>query len=371
MRNFAHRSSRILILSLTVLLCAALLAACGGDPSSSSSGSSTSSSSQSYPEPENPLPVDDSIAKLYADAFAANPDVVGWLQIPDSDPNTMYVNFPILQSEDNDYYMTHDALGNESEGEDSTGWYGAVYAHHNNDLSNVDKLMRNTVLFGHNKAAPANNGQVYKPYNRNIFASLLYFQDEAYAQDHRYITMTLGNDTTYWLIFAAVDVANDEARDSSSDFYYWNTKDQSDEDFLNMLEQARERSYWDYEVEVKPDDKILTLSTCNYSYDSPTESTNSSKFILMARMLRPDELAQGSDYLTKLPTFKANDDRHTPEQAGLTHIYSVTEFLVEDIRPEGQKRYDFPYEQYKEQDEYSGAYAPNRGEAPPEAQEKE
>ena len=177
MRNFAHRSSRILILSLTVLLCAALLAACGGDPSSSSSGSSTSSSSQSYPEPENPLPVDDSIAKLYADAFAANPDVVGWLQIPDSDPNTMYVNFPILQSEDNDYYMTHDALGNESEGEDSTGWYGAVYAHHNNDLSNVDKLMRNTVLFGHNKAAPANNGQVYKPYNRNIFASLLYFQD--------------------------------------------------------------------------------------------------------------------------------------------------------------------------------------------------
>lgn len=77
-------------------------------------------------------------------------------------------------------------------------------------------LDRNTVLFGHNKSIANLRG------NEQNFATLLYFQGEDYAKEHRYMTLTIGEETSYWLIFAALDCENNNAQQN---FYYWNTYD--------------------------------------------------------------------------------------------------------------------------------------------------
>ena len=317
------------ILALLLAFCV-LMGACGGkqeESSSSSEAPSSSSSSESSSEPEptptdepeKPLPtVSDDDKKAYADAVAANEDCVAWVNIPGTE-----VNYPVMQSEDNSYYWEHDPNGEYLA-------YGSVYAHFNNDMSSVENLYRNTVLFGHNKYVPAAYPGIQQadgtPFDQHLnFSTLMNFQGINWAQDHRYITLTIGEETSYWVIFAALDT---ETANDQETFYYWNTcfeedKDsftgnfepvwQTDADWKAILDQAMDRSYWDYNIEVDPaKDKILTLSTCSYDWGMANGITNA-KFILMARQLHEDELAQGAKFIESLPELVKNEDRREPD----------------------------------------------------------
>ena len=45
----------------------------------------------------------------FQDFAAASPDVIGWLTVPDTQ-----IDYPLVQGTDEMYYLSHDALGNES-----------------------------------------------------------------------------------------------------------------------------------------------------------------------------------------------------------------------------------------------------------------
>lgn len=317
------------ILALLLAFCV-LLGACGEEEielSSSESSSVSSSSSESSSEPEptpteepvQPLPTvaDDEIA-AYADAVAANEDCVAWVSIPGTE-----ISYPVMQSTDNVYYWEHDPNGEYLA-------YGSVYAHFNSDMTSTENLYRNTVLFGHNKYVPAAYPSIQQsdgtPFDQHLnFSTMMNFQGMSWAQDHRYITLTIGEETTYWVIFAALDT---ETANDQDTFYYWNTcfeedKDsftgsfdpvwQTDDDWQAILDQAMDRSYWDYNIDVDvANDKVLTLSTCSYDWGMYSGITNA-KFILMARQLRADELEQGVDFIQNLPELTKNEDRREPE----------------------------------------------------------
>ena len=74
---------------------------------------------------------------------ATNPDIVGWVYIP----NTV-INYPIVQASDNDYYLDHDFDGDEGwlaefgtiflDYRNASNWNDSsnfVYGHHLNDGS--------------------------------------------------------------------------------------------------------------------------------------------------------------------------------------------------------------------------------------------
>lgn len=261
----------------------------------------------------NPLPVDESIADALTEAVAANPEVMAWFQIPGT-----VINEPVTQTTDNSFYMVHD-------NKKASDVYGCVFAHFNNAMASMSDLDRNTVLFGHNKSIANLRG------NEQNFATLLYFQGEDYAKEHRYMTLTIGEETSYWLIFAALDCENNNAQQN---FYYWNTYDTdanenplTDEAWQSLLDQAKDRSYWDYGIEVDAKDKILTLSTCSYDWGYDGGYNTYAKFVVMARQLREDELKKGLEAITELPEIKANEDRQEP--TGLTRIHISTQENVE------------------------------------------
>lgn len=88
-----------------------------------------------------------------------------------------------------------------------------------------------------------------------------------------------------------------------------------------------ERSYWDYGIDVNPDDKILTLSTCSYDWGYDGNFNTYGKFVIMGRQLRAEELEMGLEALTELPEIKANEDRLEP--IGLTRVLTSSKEDVE------------------------------------------
>ncbi len=69
--------------------------------------------------------------------LTANPDTVAWVYVPNTN-----INYPVVQAEDNDYYLTHDFDG-------EAGWlanYGAVFMDYRNNPNWTDQLY---FIYGH------------------------------------------------------------------------------------------------------------------------------------------------------------------------------------------------------------------------------
>lgn len=75
-----------------------------------------------------------------------NPDTVGWIFVPGTN-----INYPVLQSNDNDTYMSKDFYGEQS----SAGW---IFADYRLDFSRVPT---NIVLYGHNQIDKVMLGQLF------------------------------------------------------------------------------------------------------------------------------------------------------------------------------------------------------------------
>lgn len=116
---------------------------------------------------------------------AINPDTVGWIYIPGT-----VVNYPIVQTTDNEKYLTHDFKGSE-------GWiatFGAIFLSAENSADFSDP---NSIIYGHH----LNDG--------SMFACLADFGDAAQFNDHRtvYILTPEGNYrlTTFALVHVDAD----------------------------------------------------------------------------------------------------------------------------------------------------------------------
>ena len=204
-----------------------------------------------------------------------------WLQIPNS-----YINAPVAQGSDNSFYLTHNVYGGYD-------WRGCIFAHYRCSLSSIGSLSQNTVLFGHNKSTNRYGGEV------SNFTTLPRFQDFAFADSHRIIYLSINGETAAFVVFAALDceVWNDAA------FPYWYPS-VSD----SIIREARQRSYWDYDVDVSSGDRLLTLSTCSYDWGYDANYNTYAKFVVMARMLRPGET------VNSFGSISANTDRQTPSR---------------------------------------------------------
>lgn len=69
---------------------------------------------------------------------AVNPDIVGWIYVPNTN-----INYPVVQGENNSYYLTHDFQGTQ-------GWlavFGCIFLEATNSADFSDP---NNVMYGHN-----------------------------------------------------------------------------------------------------------------------------------------------------------------------------------------------------------------------------
>lgn len=162
-----------------------------------------------------------------------NNNTVGWIKV-----NGTKIDYPVVQTTDNDYYLTHsfDNSYNKS------GW---IYLDYRNDLNN---LTYNNIIYGHGR----------KDYT--MFGSLReVLKDDWYNDKKNHIVkLSTPKENTIWQVFSVYSIP--------SETYYIKTYFKDKKTFKDFLDIITERSKFDFLTEVNINDKILTLSTCLDTY---------------------------------------------------------------------------------------------------------
>jgi len=160
-----------------------------------------------------------------------NNDTVGWIKIDGTK-----VNYPVVQSEDNDFYLSHDFRKNNNIG----GWIFADYR------VNFETFGKNTIIYGHNMN------------NKTMFGSVPSMLYNGYLNNssNNYIRISTPTCNTIWKVFSIYTI--------EPEVYYLKTNFRT-EPFDKFLTTIKNRSIYNFGIDVTDNDKILTLSTCDNS----------------------------------------------------------------------------------------------------------
>ena len=166
----------------------------------------------------------------FNDLLIRNSDTVAWINV-----NNTNVNYSVVQSKDNEFYLHHDFNKNSNMG----GW---IYGDYRDDFEHFGT---NTIIYGHNLT------------NRTMFGSLIWCEKESWytVEENQYIKLSTPTSNTVWRIFSIYEIK--PTIDYLKTYFENETQHQ---EFLNTL---KNRSIYNFNESLTPDDKILTLSTCS------------------------------------------------------------------------------------------------------------
>lgn len=169
------------------------------------------------------------ISVNFDELLKLNNETKGWIQV-----NGTNINYPFVQTNNNDYYLTH----SYNKSYNQAGW---VFMDYRNDTENLD---RNTILYAHGM-----NNQTMFGSLRNILSSSWYNNT-----DNHIIKLSTPTENTLWQVFSVyhIPTTND----------YIQTEFATDEEYQTFLDMLKGRSAVEFDTTVNATDKILTLSTC-------------------------------------------------------------------------------------------------------------
>lgn len=191
--------------------------------------------------------------------YNKNEDIVGWIEIEDSQ-----INYPVVQTDDNDFYLTHNFNKKKER-------HGTPFMDYRNSF---DQLNFNTVLHGHNMKSDDQMFSDLEKYYKGSNAITYYRQHPLISFDTVYEEMD-------WKIFAVFTCSVD-SKDKNYFDYYNVLNLTTNEMFEEFISGVRARSIFNIPVDVKATDNILTLSTCYYEYENQ-------RLVVMARKVRSGE----------------------------------------------------------------------------------
>ena len=160
-----------------------------------------------------------------------NPDIIAWIYSPDTP-----INYPVVQSEDNSYYLRRLIDGTRNTA-------GTIFA----DFRNAPDLTdRNTLVYGHNMK------------NNTMFGTLSEYRKQSYYEDH----------STLWLLtpdaaYKLEPLSGFVTRADSDSYTLFETQ----EELRSYLDEAVSQSGFQTDVDLDTVERIVTLSTCTYQGD--------------------------------------------------------------------------------------------------------
>lgn len=158
-----------------------------------------------------------------------NSDTIAFINVKNTN-----VNYPIVQTTDNDYYLTHafDKTKN------SAGW---VYADFRNNSEFTDD---NTIIYGHGRL------------NNTVFGSLRFVLEEEWQnnKDNYTISISTPSKDLVYQIFSIYTIPKES--------YYITPSFATAEKKLEWINTMKSRNIAPIDVEINESDYFLTLSTC-------------------------------------------------------------------------------------------------------------
>ncbi len=273
---------------------------------------------QNYKYPEG---MDPSFKKLYYQ----NSDVRGWITYNTTDKSTFNIDYPIVQSADNDYYLFHDFNGTYNKN-------GVLFFDYRNQLSSPNATNRNTIIYGHNMAS----GQMFAGLNK-----LLWGVDTARLAPT--FTMNTIYEKAEYKVFAVMLVNNTSTE--GIPFGYLRTEFNDNVDFASFLSEILARSLYIYgDVDVRPDDEIVTLSTCT---DNDLAHFTDGRTVVVARKVREGEnpatdvsqISYNADVIMPYAWYENQKQQPHPYYTNQGYVIqpldSLMDYLATSTAPEG------------------------------------
>ena len=181
---------------------------------------------------ESPTP-EWTVCDQYGALFEQNPDMIGWIAI---DGTT--INYPVMQTPDRpDFYLKHDFEMQYSD-------YGVPYAAEN---CVIDPQSDNITIYSHHMKSG------------KMFGVLENYKNEAFYREHPIIQFDTRTGFGVYEIIAVFKV-------NPADFKYnlfVNAADRAE--FDKYVHRCTALSFYDTGVSTEYGDKLMTLSTCEYS----------------------------------------------------------------------------------------------------------
>lgn len=177
------------------------------------------------------------ILEEYVTLYNKNKSLIGWIKIDDT-----LIDYPVMQSKNETYYLNH----NFDQEKDNNG---SIFI--DPDCS-IFPQSENIIIYGHNMKSGKMFGQLKK------------YKSESFYKKHPLIQFdTLYEKGTYQIMYVFNDVVHDETEVTFK--YYQFISANSEEEFESDMNDMAEMSLYDTGITAKWSDKLITLSTCDYS----------------------------------------------------------------------------------------------------------
>lgn len=189
------------------------------------------------PDPETGEQV--SLLPHFAQLYTLNNHTVGWLSIPGTQ-----IHYPVMQTpEEPNFYLSHN-FDRESSSR------GCLYAQEN---CNISTPSDNVIIYGHRMR------------DGSMFARLDAYMDASFCRDNPYIYFdTLTELHTYQVI--AVFLTSATQGEGFS--YHTFVNAATPKDFNAYVAACQDLSLYNTGITAQYGDKLITLSTCEYSQDN-------------------------------------------------------------------------------------------------------
>lgn len=165
-----------------------------------------------------------------------NSDIKGIIKI-----NNSKINYPIVQCDNNEFYIKHDIKKNKSK-------YGTIFIDYRNKLNNNSLAGQNIILYGHNMK------------DGSMFADLKLFKKEEFCKNNPMVDLVILPKEYKFEIFSVFVV--------NSDFDYRKIYFHNDEELSNYLKLIKSSALYFKDVEFNCKDTMITLSTCAYDWEN-------------------------------------------------------------------------------------------------------
>ena len=197
---------------------------------------------------DTPVSEGEDVLAKYQELYLQNEDMVGWISIAGTT-----INYPVMQSRNNPnfYYPVMQSRNNPNfylkhNFEKEYSDLGTPYVQENCDIAESDNL----VIYGHH----IKGGK--------MFGALEDYKSNSFYEEHKTIQFdTLTEQAEYEIVAVFKTVAY-----SSEGFRYYDFVDaENEEEFNSYVGKCKELALYDIGVTAEYGDRLITLSTCEYS----------------------------------------------------------------------------------------------------------
>lgn len=179
--------------------------------------------------------------------YKINSDIVGWVKIDETN-----IDYPVMQTKNNpNYYLRRNFYKEYSV-------MGTPYLAEQCDIQNSDNL----IIYGHHIS------------NNKMFGVLENYKQEDYYKEHQIIKFYTMNEKSEYEIIAVFKTV------AYTGFKYYNYCNfKSESEFIAFINKCYDLAFYDTDKKAEYGDKLICLSTCEYS------QTNG-RLVVLARKIK-------------------------------------------------------------------------------------